>query len=1184
MRCFKCMEYTEEEICEVCGFDRSAYIQPSEQLEPGTVLRDRYEIGIALGQGGFGITYIGYDRELERKVAIKECFPLGMVSRDKDSDNILPREAEKEKYQAGLFKFREEAKLLAVLPRAEEMVGIHDSFGENNTYYLVMDYIDGVSLKSYLESMDAPMEVKDALELLRPIMRALKKCHSKAIYGKKVIHRDISPNNIMITRKDHSAVLIDFGTAKAIREFTGNTTKYIRDGYSPYELYTNDPLHEGVDVYGLSATLYKMITGVEPSSSVSRRNAWRSSRSDSLKTPGELGIVMDKKVEKALLRGLALDPRKRYSSVEEFERAIYREEPLPAVKEKKKEKKWNIRKKILAAAISCAAFAAAAAGISFALQRQGGAVQPPVMKFNITTDEDGYRMADLSDMDITNLDFLEYADLSGAEGINLAENEKLSDISGLKYATDIKKLDLTDDDEISDLSVLRKMKGMETLCCQGMKQMTDLDDIAGMANLKQLYLANTGLRSIDRIGMLKKLENVSLYECYDVDSLSPLKELPALKTLNLSGLSRKVLQTVDLDVTLDYLGLFYCNSKSVSELIDSMPELGGIGISSDSVSIGRLKEKLKNLKTLSLDEYTLPVGQLTELSGLESLTIQKNGGGQEEREQLARLPFRKLYRLKELTIYMGFDNSVKSFDMAEIAQLPVLEQLDLYLPGTRPDNLQEIGSLTKLRELDLSCSFGGDFRGITELRNLVTLNLYDTYHANDSHSQYTFPALASEKLENISLSSSECNNYSALGNLVQCKKLELDGVYKDLNFLASMKKLEELTLECAYDNIADFDVLCLPNSHRLRKLSLENFVLKNAAKLSKETVLEDLNLHFPIDENVMKLKNLNFLTERSSLKKLKINECTIRDIKGFRKAKYLLSLDLSSNHIPTDVSVFRPANMPYIQNINVSDTDIRNISPFAGLKTLRCFYAENTNLNNIKGTAEDYIFNDIVYLNLSNANLEKLDWMGRCKNLKEVDISRANIRDFDIFKGASGLTLLKAERISGLENINGLSGCKKLEELAISSDSNASYWGSANDSARLPLSDAGPIKDCRDMRLLSIEGCEVDSIDAVSGMKKLESISLAGTDVRDLSALSHLKKLSSINIDGISVLDLSALSGLPVSELSIHNVKCSRLFQQLLKWKKASSSMTLSLTKGVLSKKELAAIQKEHPRWDINKY
>ena len=278
-------------------------------LKPGTILRNQYLVGNSIGEGGFGITYIGLDLSLDVKIAIKEFYPSGYANRNNTVSNkvTLNYHNEGEYFKNGREHFLQEAKSIAKFHRETSIVDVMAFFEENDTAYIIMEYLDGYNLSEKI-SKDGKFDAVELFKLFIPMMKSLDKMHKVDI-----IHRDISPENIRIL-SDGTLKLMDFGSA---RYFAGMDKKTMsvqfKPGYAPFEQYNkNGNQGPWTDVYGLCATIYKCITGVTPVDSLERY------QNDSLKKPSELGVIIPTSLEQILMYGLAIYPDNRCKNMEEL--------------------------------------------------------------------------------------------------------------------------------------------------------------------------------------------------------------------------------------------------------------------------------------------------------------------------------------------------------------------------------------------------------------------------------------------------------------------------------------------------------------------------------------------------------------------------------------------------------------------------------------------------------------------------------------------------------------------------------------------------------------------------------------------------------------------------------------------------------------------------------------------------
>ena len=245
--------------CPHCGHQIGEPMRGIQQLPVGWILDGKYRIGMTLGQGGFGITYLAYDMNLQQKVAIKEYFPSGLVTRS--AQTVIPStQSGQMLYQKGVDAFYREAQLLARFQNHPNIVHIHNFFRENNTAYFVMEYVEGKSLAAYLNERGGRLSQDETISLLSPIMDALDTLHQAGI-----LHRDIAPDNIYLT-KSGRVKLLDFGAAKnELSQHTHSSAAILKPGYAPLEQYSVTG-NQGpwTDVYAMGAVIYRCLTGAMP--------------------------------------------------------------------------------------------------------------------------------------------------------------------------------------------------------------------------------------------------------------------------------------------------------------------------------------------------------------------------------------------------------------------------------------------------------------------------------------------------------------------------------------------------------------------------------------------------------------------------------------------------------------------------------------------------------------------------------------------------------------------------------------------------------------------------------------------------------------------------------------------------------------------------------------------------------
>lgn len=316
-RCMGCMREIKdgETVCPACGNVHEKEKQPVYALRCGTILHGKYLMGKTMGQGGFGITYVGFDMVLNMKVAIKEYFPMNMAMRENSQGSSIvwnTSAADRESRENGYNSFLKEARKMAKVDAIPAVVSVRDMFLENETAYIVMGFVEGETLKAKL-MREGPMAYSDCVRLLMPVMEALERVHQQ-----NIIHRDISPDNIMI-QPDGTVKLLDLGAAKEFdvkkgdEQMAQSSQLVTKRGFSPLEQYMDaGQIGSWTDVYALSATIYYCITGKLLPSSIDRL------QEEELVFPQNMKEPLSEQTIGTLKEGLALRPEKRIQTMAEL--------------------------------------------------------------------------------------------------------------------------------------------------------------------------------------------------------------------------------------------------------------------------------------------------------------------------------------------------------------------------------------------------------------------------------------------------------------------------------------------------------------------------------------------------------------------------------------------------------------------------------------------------------------------------------------------------------------------------------------------------------------------------------------------------------------------------------------------------------------------------------------------------
>lgn len=311
--CFNTLKWSG--FCPYCNTHQSQIKNPANALGVKTVVNNRYLIGRVLGAGGFGITYMGWDLVKLRKVTVKEFYPRGYTKRLMlPANHVSPKSGFEPNFRHWLSAFIKEAQLLARIKNLHGVIKMKDFFLLNNTAYIVADYMDGYSLREYINMRGGKLNMRHTLNILRPVFDSLQVLHS---YG--IIHKDISAENILVV-EDRYVKLIDFGAAALYRDNIAKPYIVLKNGYSPIELYNPNKFGmQGpeVDVYQLGATVFNAITGHSPPDAQQRFNR------DTLRRPSSYGARVLPIVENAIIKALAVLPSRRYQTIKEFSDVLY---------------------------------------------------------------------------------------------------------------------------------------------------------------------------------------------------------------------------------------------------------------------------------------------------------------------------------------------------------------------------------------------------------------------------------------------------------------------------------------------------------------------------------------------------------------------------------------------------------------------------------------------------------------------------------------------------------------------------------------------------------------------------------------------------------------------------------------------------------------------------------------------
>ena len=316
--CMGCMNQMEDQVmvCPHCGFNERELKQEAYYLTPGTVVGGKYIIGRALSYAGYTVTYIGMDAENNRRVLVKEYLPNDFSTRSEGDKEVTIYSGDaKEQFEEGLTTFLNEANRIQQLGKPQGIMQVYDCVAENDTGYVISEYLEGQTLAQMLEG-GKKFSPQEAKEFICEILEGLRRVHPL-----DVVHCDIAPETILVTRTGEIK-LLDFGATRYVTTANSKSLAIIlKQGYAPEEQYRSQGVRgPWTDVYALGAVMYHMITGIVPIESVDRALV------DELKAPSQLGVPMPKNMENALMNALNVYQKDRTSSAEVFYRELNSDE------------------------------------------------------------------------------------------------------------------------------------------------------------------------------------------------------------------------------------------------------------------------------------------------------------------------------------------------------------------------------------------------------------------------------------------------------------------------------------------------------------------------------------------------------------------------------------------------------------------------------------------------------------------------------------------------------------------------------------------------------------------------------------------------------------------------------------------------------------------------------------------
>lgn len=1101
--CMRCMarKADEQEACPVCGFIERDFVPEKHHLPPRTILKGQYLVGCALGEGGFGITYIGWDLFLHMPVAIKEYFPSGVVIRDQGQHTVnVFAGKDEQSFLLGRDRFFREAQKVARFDNNPGVVSVKNCFLENGTAYIIMEYISGINLGTYSAQRGGKLGFQETLQLLKTPIQTLEELHRYSTY-----HRDISPENLMLS-KTGTVKLIDFGSAMESDSEKKTRVLMVRSGYSPVEMYSSTGKDGPYsDVYSMAATIYKLITGVTPPAATERLNA------DSLVRPTMLGVKeISQEQEAALMKGMAVQLNDRYQTMAEFFHDLYgygiNDAPLSKPQPKH-------RTLLVLLALACVALLV---GAGILLGRQGGFPPAPIEQETaepteaITAEptaepteaptaeptETPAAVADAArDMLVLGAElraFLRQNGYDAPDGQPIPA-EALAKVGAVRMLGSRLYFQLLNEDGYLDWNdELGRMwrKDGEELDEERRNQPTgntlDLTELSGCVNLQYLNLRDVWVSNVQALENLPRMESLVLDNCGVTDDMLP--SIGKLKDLSNLVLNYNQLTTLEGLQALTNLNNFHVAFNRISSLesladisVNGHMNLMGNPIQSlDELSGSRFVSTVIGFEMSPTAEDYSVVAEMKNLTGFTCAYSMS--------DERAPLDFGALANMRNLDYLYIANCQVKNLDFA--SDKPNLKTLELWDCSITSDMLSGIHDLPALEMLNLS------YNRITYVDNLAleTMPNLKTLYLNDNYIHDFRPLIKSGvRRKHIGNQGDPAELLS--GDLAAALRESLNVKERRVVTQEQLDRIYALTVVNGEVTFHTYDGEIDPNADMLEWL----------VSIQREEG----------DYRIFGLEQL----ERGSLsdgdfQSMSEDEFDLNQLRIFRNLRYFHLTNRKA--VNTDALAGLPLRRLVMVNCGLTDADLVAIGQIGSISDLNLARNQITSLHGLEDLGFGYLglaFNDVSDLSALNDEMNDMWGLDLSYNsgITSLETLPANLKES-----------LKALWIAGLElDLTPLSEFKSLRELRL---------GDGLNGRRINLN-LEALAGAAGLEKLTLVGAQADSLDFLKNLTKLKYLMVSNCGVTEsmLPALNGLAKLEELWLENDG---LTSLNGIQFDRLN----------------------------------------------------
>lgn len=1100
MRCMAC-KADEQEACPVCGFIERDFVPEKHHLPPRTILKGQYLVGCALGEGGFGITYIGWDLFLHMPVAIKEYFPSGVVIRDQGQHTVnVFAGKDEQSFLLGRDRFFREAQKVARFDNNPGVVSVKNCFLENGTAYIIMEYISGINLGTYAAQRGGKLGFQETLQLLKTPIQTLEELHRYSTY-----HRDISPENLMLS-KTGTVKLIDFGSAMESDSEKKTRVLMVRSGYSPVEMYSSTGKDGPYsDVYSMAATIYKLITGVTPPAATERLNA------DSLVRPTMLGVKeISQEQEAALMKGMAVQLNDRYQTMAEFFHDLYgygiNDAPLSKPQPKH-------RTLLVLLALACVALLV---GAGILLGRQGGFPPAPIEQETaepteaITAEptaepteaptaeptETPAAVADAArDMPVLGAElraFLRQNGYDAPDGQPIPA-EALAKVGAVRMLGSRLYFQLLNEDGYLDWNdELGRMwrKDGEELDEERRNQPTgntlDLTELSGCVNLQYLNLRDVWVSSAQALENLPRMESLVLDNCGVTDDM--LLSIGKLKDLSNLVLNYNQLTTLEGLQALTNLNNFHVAFNRIS----SLESLADISVNGHMNLMGNPIQSLDELSgsrfvsTVIGFEMSPTAEDYSVVAEMKNLTDFICAYSMSD--ERAPLDFGVLANMRNLDYLYIANCQVKNLDFA--SDKPNLKTLELWDCGITSDMLSGIHDLPALEMLNLS------YNRITYVDNLAleTMPSLKTLYLNNNYIHDFRPLIKSGvRRKHIGNQGDPAELLS--GDLAAALRESLNVKERRVVTQEQLDRIYALTVVNGEVTFHTYDGEIDPNADMLEWL----------VSIQREEG----------DYRIFGLEQLGWGGfSDGDFQSMSEDEFDLSQLRIFRNLRYFHLTNRKA--VNTDALAGLPLQRLVMVNCGLTDADLVAIGQIGSISDLNLARNQITSLHGLEDLGFGYLglaFNDVSDLSALNDEMNDMWGLDLSYNsgITSLETLPANLKES-----------LKVLWIAGLElDLTPLSELKSLEMLRLGDGLNGN---------RINLN-LKQLTGATGLERLLLVGAQADSLDFLKNLTKLKYLMVSNCGVTEsmLPALNGLTKLEQLWLENDG---LTSLNGIQFDRLN----------------------------------------------------